>query len=138
MKLTKSQIAGWGLSILLAAFLIFGSALGKFTQGEGEAEMFAKMGWTEASLLWVGVVEVAIALLFLMPRSGVLGAILLTAYLGGATATHVRIADHFFFPIVMGILVWIALGLRRPGVFSLVLGLSPNNLKQPLQNDKRQ
>ncbi|MCE9552927.1 MAG: DoxX family protein [Planctomycetes bacterium] len=124
MKLTKSQIAGWVLSFLIAVFLIVLSARGKFTQWEGKAEMFAKMGWSEATLFWVGVVEVAIALLFLIPRTGFLGAVLLTAYLGGATATHVRIEDQFFTTVIMGVLVWIALGLRRPEVFSLALGMS--------------
>ncbi len=55
----------------------------------------------------------------LIPRTAFIAAILLTAYLGGATATHVRVGEPFFFPIIIGIVVWIALGLRKPAVFRL-------------------
>ncbi|HQX51357.1 MAG TPA: hypothetical protein PLY87_29495 [Planctomycetaceae bacterium] len=57
--------------------------------------------------------------------SGIVAAILLTAYLGGATATHVRVGDPFFMPIIMGFVVWIAYGLRQPAVFALATGSCP-------------
>lgn len=119
---SKTKIAGWILSVLIALFLIGASASGKFTHWEGKTEMFDKMGWPEDLMYNIGIVEVAITILFLMPRVSFLAAILLTAYLGGATATHVRIGDHFFFPIIIGILVWIALGLRQPEVFRIAFG----------------
>lgn len=114
--------AGWVLSVLLVLFLIGASAMGKFTQWEGKAEMFSKMGWTEELMFKIGIVEVVIALMFLVPRTAFVAAILLAAYLGGATATHVRVGEAFYFPIVMGILVWVALGLRQPDVFRLAFG----------------
>jgi len=113
------KITGWVLSVLIALFLIGASATGKFTQWEGKSEMFAKMGWTEDVMYRIGIVEVAITVLFLIPRTSFVAAILLAAYLGGATATHVRVGDPFFFPIIIGVLAWIALGLRRPEVFRL-------------------
>ncbi len=120
MNGTKLQlVAGWILSILLALFLIGASAIGKFTQWEGKSEMFAKMGWSEEVMFNVGIVEVTITIMFLIPRTAFVAAILLAAYLGGATATHVRVGEPFFFPIVIGVLVWVALGLRRPEVFRL-------------------
>ena len=70
----------------------------------------------------IGIVEVAIAILFLIPRTAFVGAILLAAYLGGATATHVRVGDPFYFPIIIGVVAWIALGLRKPEVLRLALG----------------
>lgn len=70
----------------------------------------------------IGVAEVIVTLLFLVPRTSFVGGILVTAYLGGATATHVRVGDPFYFPIIAGVLVWIALGLRRPEIFSLAVG----------------
>lgn len=70
----------------------------------------------------IGVVEVALALLILIPRTTFLGALLLTAYLGGATATHVRVGDPFFFPIGIGIFLWIAIALRIPAILPLALG----------------
>jgi DoxX-like family len=119
----KLKIAGWVLSVLIALFLIVASAMGKFTQWEGKAEMFAKMGWAEDVMFTIGIVEVAIAILFLVPRSAFVAAILLAAYLGGAVATHVRVGDAFFFPIMIGVLTWVALGLRQPDIFRLALGI---------------
>lgn len=113
------RIAGWVLSFLIAAFLIFASALPKFIEWEGKAEMFEKFGYSTELMARIGIVEVATALVFLIPRAGFVGAVLLTAYLGGATATHVRVGDPYYMPIIMGVLVWIALGLRRPEVFAL-------------------
>lgn len=105
-------VVGWALSGLLAAFLIGASASGKFLSWEGKSEMFAKLGWTESAMYTIGVVEIVITILFLIPRTAFWGGLLLTAYLGGAVATHVRIQDPFYMPIVMGVLVWVALALR--------------------------
>jgi len=109
------------LSVLLAAFLVLASASGKFVEWEGKTEVFAKLGWSTRTMAMIGVVEVAIAILFLIPRTAFLGAILLTGYLGGATATHVRVDEAFIFPIVIGVVAWIALGLRDHRIFDLVL-----------------
>jgi hypothetical protein len=119
----KLKVAGWILSVLIALFLIGASAMGKFTSWEGKSEMFAKMGWAENVMVKIGIVEVTIAILFLIPRSSFIAAILLSAYLGGAIATHVRVGDPFLFPIIIGVLTWVALGLREPDVFRLALGL---------------
>jgi hypothetical protein len=116
------RITGWILSVLIAAFLIFASAMGKFTDWEGKAEMFARMGWSEEVMFKIGVVEVAIAVLLLIPRTAFVAAILLAAYLGGAVATHVRVSEPFFVPVIIGIAAWVALGLRQPVVFSLAFG----------------
>ncbi|MEO8497082.1 MAG: DoxX family protein [Planctomycetota bacterium] len=132
--MSKSQITGWVLSSLLSAFLILASASGKFTEWEGKAEMFAQLGWSPDVMFKIGIVEVVIAILFLIPRSAFVGAILLTAYLGGATSTHVRVGEPFYMPIIIGIVVWIALGLRNPQIFSLAFGTGSNkaNLEKPL------
>lgn len=121
----KSKIAGWVLSVLLGLFLIAGSASGKFTDWEGKEEMFEKLGYTSELMQKIGIVEVVVTILFLIPRTGFLGAVLLTGYLGGATATHVRVGDPFYFPIVAGVLIWVALGLRRPEIFRLAIGAQP-------------
>lgn len=120
--MSKTRITGWVLSVLLAAFLILASAGGKFTDWEGKAEMFAKMGWSEEVMVKIGIVEVAIAALFLVPRTAFVAAILLAGYLGGAVATHVRVGDPFFIPIIVGVAAWVALGLRQPEVFTLAMG----------------
>ncbi|QDU56645.1 DoxX family protein [Aeoliella mucimassa] len=118
----KLKTTGWVLSGLLAAFLVMASAMGKFTDWEGKAEMFSKMGWSEDVMFTIGIVEVAIAILYLIPRTAFVGAIMLAAYLGGATATHVRVGEPFFVPVVIGVIAWIALGLRQPEIFRLALG----------------
>lgn len=120
--MNKSKIGGWALSGFVSAFLIFGSAVGKFTEWEGKEEMFAKMGWTSQALFQVGIVEVVVAILFLIPKVDIIGAILVTAYLGGATATHVRVGDPFYFPIITGILVWLGIVLRRPDFKNVLIG----------------
>ena len=125
MKSTKvTRLVGWSLSILLAGFLIVASAGGKFVDWEGKTEMFDKLGYSTDLMFKIGFVEVAVALLFALPKTGFLGAVLLTAYLGGATATHVRVGDAFIAPIITGVVAWVALGLRQPEVFSLAIGRS--------------
>lgn len=124
MKMSKSRLAGWMLSGLLAAFLIVASGVPKFIEWEGKAEMMGKLGWSTDTIFRVGFVEIAVAILFLIPRTAFVGAILLSAYLGGATATHVRVGDPFFVPIIFGVLAWVALGLRDRRVFTMAFGNS--------------
>jgi DoxX-like family len=74
---------------------------------------FDRLGYGQNLILVIGVLEVACTVIYLIPRTAVLGAILLTGYLGGATATHVRIGDpSFFAPVIVGVLVWLGLYLR--------------------------
>ncbi|RLS52310.1 MAG: DoxX family protein [Planctomycetota bacterium] len=103
--------------------LIGASAKAKLTEWEGKAVQFEKMGFTTEVMTQIGIVEVVITLLFLIPRTAFLGAILLTGYLGGATVTHVRVGDNFATPIVIGVVVWVALGLRQSGIFTQALGV---------------
>ncbi|QDV72717.1 DoxX family protein [Botrimarina mediterranea] len=117
-----SFIAGWVLSVLLTVFLCGLSASGKFMDFPNKAEIMGKFGYPDDVMKWIGMVEIAVTILFLIPQTAFIGAILLTAYLGGATATHVRIEDPFYMPIIMGVVVWIALGLRKPDVFQLAFG----------------
>lgn len=122
------KITGWVLSILIAAMMIFLSAPGKFMDFEGKEEMFAKMGWGIEVMKTIGVIEIAVAILYLIPRTAFIGAVLVTAYLGGAIATHVRINDHFIFPVIMGVLVWVALGLRDGRIFTTAFTAPPKPL----------
>lgn len=118
----KQRTAGWVLSGLLAAMLIGASASGKFTDWPKKEEMFAKLGYSTDTMFKIGIVEVAATIVFLIPRTSFLGAILLTGYLGGATATHVRVGDPFVMPIIIGVVVWIAYALRRPDVIKSAFG----------------
>jgi len=122
--MSKTKLAGWVLSVLIALMLIGPSAGGKLMEFDGKEEMFGKLGWSTGTMFYVAFVEIACALIFLVPQTSFFGAIMLSAYLGGATAAHVRVDEPFFMPILIGVFVWIALGLRNPAVFSLALGHS--------------
>ena len=131
MSSTVGHKVGWGLSLLIALLLIGPSAMGKFTDWEGKAEMFEKMGVTSDLIQKIGVLEIVVALLYVLPRTGFIGAILLTGYLGGAVMTHLRIGEPFFVPIIIGVLAWVALGLRQPGVFALACGRPAGPVEPP-------
>lgn len=123
MAESKTQrIVGWVLSGLLAVMLIGLSASGKFTEWEGKQAMFEKLGYSPDTMYKIGVVEVVVTVLFLIPRTAFLGAILLTGYLGGATATHVRVDDPFITPVIIGVVVWTAYALRRPDIIKSAFG----------------
>jgi hypothetical protein len=119
------RIIGWVLTALLGVFLIVVSGVPKFIDFPGKAEMFDKLGISADLSPVLGIIEITVTLIFLIPRTSFVGAILLTAYLGGAVWAHVRIGDPWFFPIIIGVLVWVALGLRQPAIFALALGQSP-------------
>lgn len=70
------------------------------------------LGWSIHLAVPLGILEIAVTLIYLYPRTAVLGAILVTGYLGGAVATHVRIGDAFWMPVLLGVLVWGGLFLR--------------------------
>ncbi len=102
---------GWIITVLPALGLIM-SAVMKFMKPPEVTDNLAKLGWAESSLLGLAIVELGCLAVYLCPRTALLGAILLTGYLGGATATHVRIGDNFIAPFVVGALVWLGLLLR--------------------------
>lgn len=96
----------------LPSLVLLSSAIMSFVKPAMVAEGLARLGYPEGLALWIGILELACTILYLVPRTAVLGAILLTGYLGGATASHVRINDPFFAPVVFGVLIWLGLYLR--------------------------
>lgn len=122
MPTKAQQITGWVLTGLVGIFLIVASGIPKFIDFPGKTEMFNKLGITAELSPILGVIEIAVTILFLIPRTSFVGAILVTGYLGGAVWAHLRIGDPWFFPIIIGVIMWIALGLRRPTIFALALG----------------
>ncbi len=125
MTAGRRAMIGWVLSGLLSAFLIIASAGGKFIEWDGKSEMMERMGWDSGLMVAIGVLETAVALIFLVPHTAFVGAVLLTAYLGGAVATHVRIDEPYYFPALIGVLAWVALGLRDPRVFAAAFRWPP-------------
>ena len=88
--------------------------MGKFMDFDGKQQMLDHLGYTAETLRSIGFLEITLSVLFLIPKAEPFGALLLTAYLGGATATHVRVGDPFYFPIIVGVVMWVALLLRSP------------------------
>jgi uncharacterized membrane protein YphA (DoxX/SURF4 family) len=115
----KALWTGYVMSILPVLLLLM-SAVMKFAKPEPVVEGFAHLGYPESLALALGIVELGCTILYLIPQTAVLGAILLTAYLGGATATHVRVEEAFFMPIVLGIFVWGGLFLRDRRIRALI------------------
>jgi len=102
---------GWIIGILPVLMLVM-SATMKFVKPPALSEGNAKLGWDDSAATILGIVELTSTLLYVFPRTAVLGAILLTGYLGGAIATHVRVHDQFIIPLVMGVMLWGGLWLR--------------------------
>lgn len=113
---------GWVLSVAPCLLLIF-SGIMKLVQPAGMAEQVAPLGWKLETLFVIGVVELACTALYLIPFTSIFGAILLTGYLGGAIATHVRIGqgpDEFGMIVVIGVILWLGLFLREPRLRVLI------------------
>ena len=110
---------GRAISGLVTAMLIF-SAVMKFIEPTEVVEEFARLGWADSHTLTLGILEAVCTVVYAIPQTAVLGAILLTGYLGGAIATHVRIDDQSIGPVVIGVLVWLAVYLREPRLRALL------------------
>ena len=108
------RIAAWVLIALMGAMLLFSAAM-KLSAAQPVVEMFAKWDLVEWRVL-IGVIELVAAVLFLIPRTHSLGLLLVTAYLGGAIATHLQQEDApgAIPPAVMLALLWVAGLLRHP------------------------
>jgi hypothetical protein len=115
----KMVVGGWIVTALPVLILLM-SAWMSFRGGQEVQDGMKQFGYPESIVFGLGVTQVACALLYAIPQTAIWGAILLTGYLGGATATHVRVSDPFVLPIVVGVLVWLGLYLRDPRVRALV------------------
>lgn len=118
----KTLWAGRVLSALPALFLLVDATM-KLVKPAPVVEATAELGYPESVILPLGIVLLVCTVLYLIPRTSVLGAILLTGYLGGAVATHVRVGGGAFpvvFPVILGTLLWGGLYLRDERLRSLV------------------
>ena len=106
--------AGWVASALPALFLLVDGIM-KLMKPAIVVETTIQLGYPEDVIPALGIVLLACMVLYLIPRTSVLGAIVVTGYLGGAVATHVRVGDglfSIFFPIILSVLLWGGLVLR--------------------------
>ncbi len=107
------------LSALPVPLLLF-SAYAKFTKPPEMTEGFTHLGWDLKLAFALGVVELVCTILYAIPQTAVLGAILLTGYMGGAIATHVRIGDPFYMQVGLGVVIWLGLYLRDTRLRALI------------------
>ncbi len=111
-ELTKRRkISGWVIAGLITALLLF-SAMGKFMMPE-MAENFTKWGLGDWRTI-IAVGEIISALLFLLPKTNIFGAFLLSAHLGGAIVTHMSNGEPFIVQSVILILIWVTAFVRNP------------------------
>ncbi len=116
---------------LTVAFLGFDTVIKVLGLGPA-VEAGRQLGLSESAMFWIGLAELVCLILYSLPRTAVLGALLWTGYLGGAVATHARLGSplfsHTLFPMYMAVLLWAPLYASRPSVRRLVreaFGRSP-------------
>jgi len=114
-----------GVAVL---FLLFDS-ITKLLRVEAVITAAAKIGYPASTMVPIGLILLVCVAIYLIPRTAVLGAVLLTGYLGGAIATHVRVGDplmsHILFPFYFAVLIWGGLYLRDRRVQALIARRDP-------------
>ena len=112
-------VAGWVLSGLLA-LVFMPSAFFKIAQPAGFIEDWSRT-YPAGSALPLGVIELTLFVLYLVPKTRYIGGLIMLAYLGGAVATHVHAKDGMFFvPVIIGVVAWLGLYLRDRRLRALV------------------
>ena len=112
--ISKGQLwAGRVVSGLPVVGLLLSGVM-KLTHNPQIVQNFDHLGYSATVITGIGVTEIVCAILYAIPQTTLFGAVLVTAYLGGAVASHVRIGEGFVPVVVLGVLVWIGLWLREP------------------------
>lgn len=114
--------AGWIIGGLPALFLLL-DAIMKLFKPPFVVDATVNLGYPEGVIIGIGVALLASTILYLIPGTAVLGAILVTGYLGGAVATHVRVSGGWFpvlFPVILAALLWAGLWLRESRLHELI------------------
>jgi len=113
MSEKTKKIIYWVLTGLVA-FIFLGSAMGKFTADEKALEMAASMGLDANTYKLLAFVEILSLVLFILPRTGVIGTLLLCAYMGGAIATHLEHGQSIMAPCIIQVFLWAVAFFRFP------------------------
>ena len=121
MVAASGKIVWVGRVISVLVSLLF--AMSAFMKLKGGAEVMqgmAHLGLPESLIMPLAILEISCVVIYLIPATSVLGAILLTGYIGGAICTHWRVGDPFFIQIALGIFVWLGLYLRENRLKALI------------------
>ena len=120
----KMKMAGWVLSVL-AILLLLVDGFAKLIKPEPVIQATLHLGYPESTITTIGILAIICAIIYAIPRSAFLGAILLTGFLGGAIATHFRINNplfsHTLFPVYVLLFIWLGLYLRSASLRKLLL-----------------
>ncbi|HEY7335519.1 MAG TPA: DoxX family protein [Bryobacteraceae bacterium] len=113
--------AGWVIS-LWPAFVVISSATWKLSRNHWYVAEFARIGWPESALTGLALLQLGCLALFLIPPTAVLGAVLLTGYLGGAIASYVRMGEPYpvLVPLSTSLIAWLGIYLREKRLWSLL------------------
>jgi DoxX-like family len=119
----KTLWTGRILSALPVLFLLVDGIM-KVMKPEPVVKATIELGYPESIIIGLGIVLLVCVVLYVVPRTAVLGAILLTGYLGGAVATHIRVGNplfsHILFPVYLAVLIWGGLYLREQRLRALI------------------
>ncbi len=121
MVATSGKVVWVGRVISVLLSLLF--AMSAFMKLKGGAEVMqgmAHLGLPESLIMPLAILEISCVVIYLIPATSVLGAILLTGYIGGAICTHWRVGDPFFIQIALGIFVWLGLYFRENRLKALI------------------
>lgn len=122
-KIDASRLVGRILTGIVMAFMIFDTGF-KFTGAKEAIDSTVQLGFQSHHLTTIALVEVVCVLLYLVPRTAPIGAVLLTGYFGGAILTHIRVDNplfsHILFPTYLGAMMWLGLYLRDARVRALL------------------
>ena len=123
LMISKAQLwIGRVLSVLASLFLLFDGIM-KLVKPPVVVQSTLQLGYTESAILGIGLTLLVCTLLYIVPRSSIVGAVLLTGYLGGAVASNIRASKPVFnvlFPMIMAALLWGGLWFRDLRVRNLV------------------
>ncbi|HYD29059.1 DoxX family protein [Brevundimonas sp.] len=123
MRASPTVWTGRVLTGLFALFILGASAFPKLSGMPVAEETMAQLGWPSGYVLMIGVMELGFLILYLVPRTSLLGAVLFTGLLGGAMATQIRaespLFSHVLFSIYLGLFMWGGLWLRDPALRAL-------------------
>jgi hypothetical protein len=121
LELATGNIVWTGRVITgLVSLLFLFSAAMKFMGGAEVKEGMTHLGLPESMIIPLGILEAACTVIYLIPATSVLGAILLAGYIGGAICTHWRVGDPFLPQVAIGLVIWLGLYLREPRLKALI------------------
>ena len=109
----SNKIVYWVLTGLISLIFI-GSARGKLTANEESLKMASNFGLDSATFTFLGILELACVILFIIPRTGIIGTMLLAAYMGGAIATHVEHGESILAPCIVQLILFLIAFYRFP------------------------